>query len=643
MGNSYELELLCLNKIYQWALNVPIEKLYSFVAASRDLPLIAIGSGGSSTAALLAALLHQRIGKISKGVTPLEFLHSGKSILDSSVLILTSRGNNADILSAFRYAVSAEPRQLMAICMKKRSPLSLLSQKFRYARFIDFDLPSREDGFLATNSLLATITLLIRAYNLISTKCDLLPEELPSVSSLRDSLDVRAKYLLDKNFIIILYGYWGLPGAVDIESKFTEAALGHVQIADYRNFGHGRHHWLAKHSTDTGVIVLETPEDTEIASKTLNLLPNNIPSMRIVTRLNGPAGSLDLLVKTMSLVDLAGKVRGINPGRPRVPKFGRDIYHLTLPRNSRFTGAAAHKMRRAEAIAILRKSKSISIADMEDIEVEYWRNAYRLFLRNLEQACFGSIVLDYDGTLCDVDERYSGPSANVISELLRLLEEGLIIGIATGRGGSVKKDLRRLIQQEHWERVLVGYYSGSDIALLNDEEHPDKTAPMHPALKVVRSLINDHHQLSLMAKFECRPKQITVEPKALSLWPKTKTILKGLVDTTNIQNVKVLESDHSLDIVAPAVSKLNIATSCQQMARSIGNPEGILCIGDKGEWPGNDYELLASPHSLSVDTVSPSASTCWNLASTGYRGTQATLEYLKCIDATRGVGHFRLR
>jgi len=640
MRKSYELELLRLDETYQWARNAPIEKLCSFVAASCDSPLIAIGSGGSLTAAQMAALLHQRIGEISKGVTPLEFVYLGKSILDSSVLILTGRGSNADILSAFRYAVNAEPHRLMAICMKKHSSLSRLAQKFSYARFLDFELPSKEDGFLATNSLLASITLLIRAYNSLFTKNDALPAELISLVELRDY--EYAKPLLGKSSIIILYGYWGLPGAVDIESKFAEAALGHVQIADYRNFGHGRHHWLAKNGTETGVIALETPEDKEIASKTLNLLPNSIPSMKIVTELKGPVGSLDLLVKAMHLVNLAGEVRGINPGRPGVPKFGRSIYHLPLPFCSRFIGAT-HRMRRLEVIAILRKSKNLSLPDMDDRELEYWENAYRMFIRTLEQTNFGGVVFDYDGTLCDVDERYSGPSANIISELLRLLKDGLIIGIATGRGRSVKKDLRRLIPQEYWERVLVGYYSGSDIALLNDEEHPDKAAPMHPALEVVESLIDGHDQLSLMAEFEYRPKQITVEARNLSLWTKTKTILKDLVNTTNIQNVRVLESDHSLDIIAPDVSKLNIATSCQQMARSIGNPECVLCIGDKGEWPGNDYELLTSSYSLSVDTVSSSATTCWNLARPGYRGTQATIEYLKCIDAIRGVGRFCLR
>ena len=67
------------------------------------------------------------------------------------MLIVTGTGNNTDILSAFRYAVNAKPRQLMAICMKKDSPLARLSQRFKYARFMDYELPADKDGFLATN------------------------------------------------------------------------------------------------------------------------------------------------------------------------------------------------------------------------------------------------------------------------------------------------------------------------------------------------------------------------------------------------------------------------------------------------------------------------------------------------------------
>ena len=66
----------------------------------------------------------------------------------------------------------------------------------------------------------------------------------------------------------------------------------------------------------------------------------------------------------------------------------------------------------------------------------------------------------------------------------------------------------------------------------------------------------------------------------------------------------------------------------------------VLSVGDKGQWPGNDYELLNTPYSLSVDEVSADPDTCWNIAPAGHRGTQAVLDYLGWIHL--GDSDFRL-
>ena len=53
--------------------------------------------------------------------------------------------------------------------------------------------------------------------------------------------------------------------AIDLESKLTEAALMPVQVADFRNFAHGRHHWLAKRGGETAVLALVCESDAEVA------------------------------------------------------------------------------------------------------------------------------------------------------------------------------------------------------------------------------------------------------------------------------------------------------------------------------------------------------------------------------------------
>ena len=71
--------------------------------------------------------------------------------------------------------------------------------------------------------------------------------------------------------------------------------------------------------------------------------------------------------------------------------------------------------------------------------------------------------------------------------------------------------------------------------------------------------------------------------------------------------------------------------------RVIEDARHTLCIGDYGSIEGNDYELLTSQYSLSVDRVSKNADTCWNIAPSGVIGLDATLYYLSRLTVTDGV------
>jgi hypothetical protein len=145
---------------------------------------------------------------------------------------------------------------------------------------------------------------------------------------------------------------------------------------------------------------------------------------------------------------------------------------------------------------------------------------------------------------------------------------------------------------------LVGYYSGSDIASLDDNAHPNKSGPLDPTLEAIKKLIASNYYLSSVRNIDYAPKQITIQEQGLSEWPIVKEMANSLAHRQEFHGKQIWESDHSLDIVAPGVSKLNIVESCRAMAKSQGNLPSILCIGDKGRWPGNDFELLTTPFSL---------------------------------------------
>src|ERR1019366_7543955 len=75
-------------------------------------------------------------------------------------------------------------------------------------------------------------------------------------------------------------------------------------------------------------------------------------------------------------------------------------------------------------------------------------------------------IFDYDGTLCSPAERFVGPGKGITAGLNRLLDAGLYIGIATGRGRSARRDLALRIHRHQWDRVFLAYYNGAEIGHL---------------------------------------------------------------------------------------------------------------------------------------------------------------------------------
>lgn len=138
-----------------------------------------------------------------------------------------------------------------------------------------------------------------------------------------------------------------------------------------------------------------------------------------------------------------------------------------------------------------------------------------------------------------------------------------------------------------------------------------------------------------------RKAQITLEPEPAFPMAECWSRVNHVVRTIGAPCKKVLTSSHSIDILAPGVSKPEVVRRLREiLTDSPSNP--ILCIGDRGGWPGNDFELLAQPYSLSVDEISADPDTCWNIAPIGIKGVQATQYYLSCMDPSEKAFAFRL-
>ena len=623
MGKPFNSELEKLQNTIKWAERQDVTRLAKFLFADdKRVPLVCIGSGGSLSACHFAAQLsQQRNGVLAEAMTPLQLMYAGREIIrDSKLLFLSASGKNKDILNAIKYGVKYNETGMMSLTHRKKCPTEEFLQQYPKVLRWSEDIPTEKDGFLATNSLVATFTLLCKATGSKFHDSRFKFELQPATCNLR---------LEDIQNFLVLYGAAGEPVAWDIESKLTEAALGSALLSDYRNFGHGRHHWFAKRKENSCIIALISPIEKELAIKTIKSLPADVPVIYIETGLESPQASIDMLLKSFCFIRDLGAARGIDPGRPGVPAYGRMLYNLDY---YKLTNRILPKENTLD-VAVRRK---LGDAGKENAALwEHYSNACQRFVKQLNRRKFSTVAFDYDGTLSAKDRtsRYANCLCDDIkAALLPLLEFGAQIVVATGRGKSVGEAFKLSFDQKYWPQIKVGYYNGACLLTLGEEDKLEawKSQPFDNELKELEEELKQRiPEPCVNYKFEERSRQLSIEG---DMTPEESQIVyeicREIVWDKQLKGIRVWRSSHSMDIVVyHEISK----------RRVIGDPERTLCIGDYGCIEGNDYELLTSRASLSVDKVSMNADCCWNIAPPGVYGLDATLYYLNRLTVKDGI------
>jgi fructoselysine-6-P-deglycase FrlB-like protein len=613
LGRPFQTEITRIPSTLEWALEQPLDpSLEAMVSTLAGFPLLVIGSGGSLSGAHFVARVHEATtGRPAKAVSPLEFLYSSVNPATHGVLLLTAGGNNKDIVGSFEAAVQREFGAIGVVCARVDSKIIQAAKTYPWVRFLEYNNPAGKDGFLAVNSLLSTCILVGRAYGAIEASSD----STKLLINLRHRLS-RAVLdaILGRKTLMALGGEWAWPAVLDLESKFTEAGLGNVLVADLRNFGHGRHHWFDKKGAESALVVLETPPLAALTMRTLALLPTQYPRTILRSPFNGPMSTIDLFVQVSQLVHEAGKRVVVDPGKPGVPEFGRRIYQVGL------ASVASSRAATNRSMWLQRKSR---ISQCSYPVLEQFLDE---FLASLDRSRFCGLVFDYDGTICDPPDRFLKPSPAIGRALNDLLSRGIAIAVATGRGRSVQNGLRQVIDEAHWGRVLVGNYNGYLIMPLTDSPPKFNGIPCAEIRRANALLVSDS-VVHGYAKIEVGRQQISVTPRS-GIY-RQSVLLRILELVGTLKNLKVTESDHSIDILHADVSKINVVKALSALT---GNGEDrILTVGDQGQYGGNDFDMLSRPLSLSVDRVSSSPQTCWNLSPAGSRGALAAISLMMAM------------
>jgi len=623
MGKPFKKELERIKETVNWSNGLDLIGLTAFLK-SLNGPIYIVGSGGSFSACHFAVELLQNNGHYAKAITPLELIYLESTLRKSTVIFISASGRNSDIKFAFKRAIKKEPIKIGIITMKVNSPLAELASKHGIASIFEFENKVGKDGFLATNSLIAYFIILYRTLAVSKKVFKFRP------NSLQNQIAQFIEATKPEFVYSVLYSGWGKPIALDIESKCSEAALCPTLLSDFRNFGHGRHHWFAKRK-NSAIIALSHPKDSDLAKKTLNILPESIPKLTLSSKEKGAIASIDLLIQSFYLIEALGIKMKIDPGQPGVPNYGRKLYNLSY--TSLFSTKVKSNLKQKEYLAIKRKTGINSIDELSPAECKTWSLAYRKFVKKINTEYFGMILFDYDGTLCNSSERFTGLSKEIIDQLKSILKAGYLIGIVTGRGQSVRKELQKSIPKKHWSLISVGYYNGAEFGPLSSNIIPRNNSEPDASLISVDACLSDKLKFQDV-EYSFRPKQISIQINNPLRSSFVQNLISHSLKTRRIQGIQILESSHSVDIIPNNISKLDIIPFCLEKLKKDKKPCNILRIGDKGLWSGNDFILLDSSFGLSVDEVSPKFETCWNLASLGNRNTFATIEYLKLLKFT---------
>ncbi len=621
MGKPFSAELAKIKNTISWASKCDVSELRAFFLSQPNISLITIGSGGSFSACHYASMLYKLNCSTSTPMTPFLLWNYFNLMKESKLIYISASGKNNDIVMGFKKGIEYNQVGISNLSMRLNNSLYNYAKDYPQILSCNYDFPEKKDGFLATNSLIAFFIILYKSFYEEKDILNKLTIYNGDEFALPDNIELSK---ID-NFIV-LYGVYGEPVAYDIESKLSEAALGSTLLADYRNFGHGRHHWFDKKSSNSCILALVTEKDTLLAEKTINNLPKEIPIIYIRTSLSSPLASLDLLIKSFDFVKKLGEVRGIDPGRPGVPDYGSKLYHLN------YLSLIKNKSDNIsnQDIAILRKCRVKTLNSIEEKVYKKYKKLYESYIDTLNQTTFSMIAFDYDGTLCgsDINSRFRETiDSKLEKQLLTLLRNNIKIAVITGRGKSVNNVLRNFIPKEFWHLVYIGNYNGMIIYSLSDSENIDniKKEELNPQLEILLNELKKRHISNFELKTEKRKDQLSIESKEKQI---VYELCEEIIIDKRLSDIHVWISSHSMDIVVKSkVSKCNILDI---------NKGKTLCIGDSGSFIGNDFELLSTKYSLSVDKVSLNPYTCWNISPQNISGIDATLYYLrsiKCIDS----------
>jgi len=591
----------------------------------------AVGCGGSSVTAEFIAWCAKTAGLTPFQVlTPMAFVSDPHAVRRPSWLF-SARGTNPDVLAAFELWRTASGDRLEIVTNNAGSELGQAGEAAMDATVHALPMAEAKDGFLATHSLVGAAAHIVGAFDSLvgGSSLDIMKGRL--ANAVQDAVQPSRRCSIQRAFssfeacdqLLVLHDPDLLPAAALIETSCWEAGLCTVQRTDFRNFAHGRHVGLGESRGDAFVLALTSETSESIWKEIRDLLPQDVEHAHLNWPRAGRVAGFEALIYALIVVESIGLAKGMDPSNPDVPDFGRQIY----------AQEGLLRLARARGPGVVRK-----IREENKIDPVSWRQAgWDVFearvRQRLEQAHFGGVVLDYDGTVVSTENRCEPPEQEILAKLIEIVEHGMTLAFASGRGGSLGETLRPLIPRHLHDKLVVGYYNGCLIRPLSVDIESIKPQ-MHPAIEGFLQVIRQHPELVHLDRLKPGSLHVRIPLDALTQPDpggvrSIQELAKSMSAADGVPEIALTVSEHSIDVFPAESGKRNVVEHVKDVLTN--EAAQVLCIGDSGHLGGNDHELLEGPYGLSVLRVCHRPNSCWNLlpeATQGHEGLLAILNGL---------------
>ncbi|MEK9939852.1 MAG: HAD hydrolase family protein, partial [Methylotenera sp.] len=181
------------------------------------------------------------------------------------------------------------------------------------------------------------------------------------------------------------------------------------------------------------------------------------------------------------------------------------------------------------------------------------------------QQHFKAIIFDYDGTLCPSQRKEVAPVREIADYIIKLVEAGIIVGVASGRGGSMQDALKKVIPKAMWPDIHVGLYNGGcrtrlDKDILGEGKSSEFISHVSRIVRRLQSLgapivdIRPTPPYQVSVRFR---EGIATEP----MW----FVLADALREAGLDLYRMVRSKHSIDVLEVNVNKsLLVADIIQQ-------------------------------------------------------------------------------